>query len=125
MGALYKGFSTQNFVQSNGQTLFARDIDLVKQDLIRHIYTAPGERVSMPNWGTRIPFMVFEQNDEKTRRIIEEDLRMVIDHDPRVNLINMKVVSVKDLNMIVAFIDVEYVEFNVTETLNLQFKVSV
>jgi phage baseplate assembly protein W len=124
MGALYKGFSTQNFVQSNGQTLFARDIDLVKQDLIRHIYTAPGERVSMPNWGTRIPFMVFEQNDEKTRRIIEEDLRMVIDHDPRVSLINMKVVSVKDLNMIVAFIDVEYVEFNVTETLNLQFKVS-
>ena len=124
MGALYKGFSTQNFIKSNGQTLFARDIDLVKQDLIRHIYTAPGERVSMPNWGTRIPFMVFEQNDEKTRRIIEDDLRMVIDHDPRVNLINMKVVSVKDLNMIVAFIDVEYVEFNVTETLNLQFKVS-
>ena len=124
MAALYKGFSTQNFIKSNGQSLFAKNIDLVKQDLMNHIYTAPGERVSMPNWGTRIPFMVFEPNDEKTRRIIEEDLKMVIDHDPRLRLINMKVVSLKDNNMIAAFIDVEYVEFNVRETLNLQFKVS-
>ena len=42
--------------------------------------------------------------------------------DPRLRLIDMVVNAVPDQNMIVAFVDVEYVLLNVKETLKLDFK---
>jgi phage baseplate assembly protein W len=105
-------------------TFSLNNIELVKRDLLNHIYTQPGDRVSMPKWGTRIPLMIFEQNDEITRRIVYDDLKMVAEYDPRVRLIDLKVVSIRDNNAIVAFMDLLYVEFNVQDTLHIEVQVS-
>lgn len=115
----YRGFST--FGAKKGFQL--TDQDLVNRDLMNHIYTLRGERVMMPSFGTRIPLMAFEPLDKRTLALIEEDLRAVIDYDPRVGLIEIVVVALPDNNAVMAVVDLKYIELNVTDTLRLEFAV--
>ena len=114
----YKGFSSANW--SKNKSFRLTNIDLVKRDLLNHIWTAKGERVMMPNFGTRIPILAFEQNDETTRAIVENDLREVFEYDPRVRLLNLQVANLPDNNTIVAIVDLLYLEFDVRDTLNIE-----
>lgn len=116
--ATYKGYSTVDWRKR--KTFSLTNIDLVKRDLLNHIYTIKGERVMMPNFGTRIPLLTFEQNDEVTRRIVEEDLKAVFNYDARVKLISLNVMSLPDNNAIVAMADLLYVEFNVRDNLRIE-----
>jgi phage baseplate assembly protein W len=95
----------------------------ITEDLLNHIYTAPGERVMMPTFGTRIPLLAFEPLDETTLGIVETDLRKVFNYDPRVKLLNLAVQALPDNNAIVAWADLQYVELGTTETLKLEFPV--
>ena len=115
---IYRGFSTKDWRKR--RTFSLRDINLVKQDLLNHIYTLKGERVMMPNFGTRIPIITFEPNDEFTKNIIEEDLKTVFNNDPRVKLISLNVMSLPDNNAIIAVADLLYVEFNVRDELRIE-----
>ena len=117
---LYTGFSS--FQYNENKSFALSDIDLVKRDLLNHIYTEKGTRVMMPNFGTRIPLLVFEPNDEDTRAIVESDLREVFEYDPRVRLINLSVMQLPDNNAIIAMADLLYIEFNVRDVLRLEFK---
>ncbi|MEM2159674.1 MAG: GPW/gp25 family protein [Candidatus Nitrosotenuis sp.] len=116
---IYKGFSTQAWLDT-GFRFSTSNIETVKRDILNHIYTIKGERLMMPEFGTRIPLMVFEPNDERTRAAIEADLREVVNYDPRVKLIAMSVVSLPDNNAIMALVDLYYIEFNVTDTLRIE-----
>ena len=117
---IYKGFSTANWTKN--KTFVLTNIDLVKQDLLNHIYTLKGERVMMPAFGTRIPMLTFEPNDQQTLAIIEEDLRQVFEYDPRVKLIDLNVLSLPDNNAIIALADLLYVEFDVRDVLRIEVK---
>jgi len=118
MAKLYKGFSTVNWLKK--KTLALYDLDLVKQDLLNHIWTVKGERVHMPNFGTRIPVLPFEQNDQITRDIIDEDLRAVFEYDPRVQLINMSILTLPSNNAIIVLADLLYLEFEVRDVLRIE-----
>jgi len=119
--ALYRGFSTASYLENPSKGFSLKNQDLIKQDLMNHIYTLKGERVHQPNFGTRIPLLAFEPLDEQTVKIITDDLNEVFKYDPRVRLIEMSIQPIPDNNMIVAFVDIEYLELNVTETLKLSF----
>lgn len=114
---LYKGFSSIEY-QSH-KTFALRDIELVKQDLLNHIYTRVGERVMMPTFGTRIPDLAFEPLDETTLMIVEDDLHKVIRFDPRVELVNLSVIPDYTNNAILASVTLLYKEFAITDTINL------
>jgi phage baseplate assembly protein W len=116
----YHGLSSKNWMKT--KNLGISDIEVVKQDLMNHIYTPIGSRVMMPTFGTRIPLMTFEPNDEITRQIIEDDLRAVFEYDPRVQLVTLQVLSVPDHNTISAFADLLFIEFKVTHTIHIEVK---
>lgn len=118
MAKFYKGFSTKKW--GKRRTFAQGDIELVKEDLLNHIFTERGTRVMMPNFGTRIPVLSFEPNDPATLDVIENDLREVFAYDPRVSLITMSVNALPDNNAIVVLADVLYLEFNVQETLRIE-----
>lgn len=113
----YNGFST--FGAKKGFKL--TDKELIIRDLMNHIYTLRGERVMMPSLGTRIPLMAFEPLDQITLDAVEEDLKAVVDYDPRVKLKDIVVMALPDNNGIVVVVDIEYVELGITETLRLEF----
>lgn len=119
---LYRGFSTANYLLDKSKGFLITNQEVVKQDLLNHIYTIPGERVHQPDFGTRIPLLAFEPLDQNTLKIIREDLTKVINYDPRVQLIDMAINAVPDQNTIVAFVDLLYLELNIKETLKLEFE---
>jgi phage baseplate assembly protein W len=119
--SIYRGFSTQFHLTNPTFGFMVTDAEAIKQDLLNHIYTIPGERVMLPNFGTRIPLMAFEPLDQVTLGIIEEDLRRVINYDPRVELVSISVQGLPDNNAILAFIDIRYIDLGTSETLKLEF----
>lgn len=119
---LYKGYSSYEYQPR--KTFSIQDIELVKLDLLNHIFTRKGERVMMPAFGTRIPDLAFEPLDPITLSILEEDLRMVVNFDPRVSLIEMNIIPMYDTGTVTATMKLLYVELNMVGTLdlNIQFE---
>lgn len=112
----YKGFSSRAYHDQGGDfSVF--NVECVTEDLLNHIFTIPGERVHMPEFGTRIPTMVFEPNDEDSKNVIDEDLRMVFDYDPRVELLGLDLLPDEDSNTFVAVAKLKYLEFDVVRDL--------
>jgi phage baseplate assembly protein W len=119
----YRGFSTFDHLLAPSKGFTLTDVQLINRDLLNHINTIKGERVMMPNFGTRIPLMAFEPLDQATVDVIEEDLRAVFAYDPRVVLLDLAVVMLPDNNAIGAFADLQYVNLGVNHTLRLEFPV--
>lgn len=114
---LYKGYSSHEYYPR--KTFSIRDIELVKLDLLNHIFTRRGERVMMPGFGTRIPDLPFEPLDDITISILEEDLRTVFAFDPRVELLELSVMPSYDTNSITVAARLLYIELNMVDTLDL------
>lgn len=95
------------------------DIELVKMDLLNHIYTRRGERVHMPRFGTRIPELLFEPLDGFVIDVIREDLIQVFEFDPRVNLLDLTVTPMFDQNAVVASAKLLYIELDTVDTMDL------
>ena len=126
---LYKGISFTRY--KDKKTLTLSDIELVKQDLLNHIYTRRGERIMMPTFGTRIPDMPFDPLDDTTLFNIEEDLYTVINYDPRVELRvdefgsgGIRIFPLYDDNAIIASIDLNFIELDISETVELRLEFS-
>lgn len=114
---LYRGYSSYEY--QNSKTFKLTDIELVKMDLLNHMFTRRGERVMMPRFGTRIPDLAFEPMDDITLMVLEEDLRAVVNFDPRVELVNMRIIPSPDENRVVASLDLFYIELDMVDTLDL------
>lgn len=121
--ALYRGFTTTKAALNPRNGFQTTNIETVNRDLLNHIYTAKGERVMHPSFGTRIPLLAFEPLDDKTVKIIEDDLRDVVNFDPRVELIELSVLAMPNSNAVAAFMDIRYLELDVIETLKLEIAV--
>jgi phage baseplate assembly protein W len=116
--AIYKGFSTANWIKTKSFSL--TNIALVNQDLLNQVWTIKGERVFMPEYGTRIPILTFEPNDSTTVDIIRTDLTAVFNSDPRVKLISLNISQLPNNGAIIAIANLLYIEFQVTGYLNIE-----
>ncbi len=88
-------------------------------DLLNHLYTSKGSRVMMPAFGTRIPDLPFEPLDPVTISVFEEDIRSVINFDPRVELINMEITPSPDTNSMTATVTLLFVELNLVGNMDI------
>lgn len=116
---LYSGTSFSNFSKNKSIKLY--DIDLIKKDILNNIFTRRGERVKMFTYGTRIPDLVFEPLDEVSLTVITEDLNAVVASEPRVTLVDLRVVPLYDRHVVIASLVLYYVEMDFTD----QFDISI
>ena len=86
--AYFVGFNT---VDNPNPPYSLTNIELIKRDILNHFATPMGERVMMPNFGTRIYSYLFDPFDEYTKNAIIEDAVNVVKSDPRVELVNIDV----------------------------------
>lgn len=115
----YKGYSTNTYLATGSFSV--RDIELVKLDLMTHIFTRKGSRVMMCNHGTSISDMTFELITDELVETLYDELKYVFEYDPRVNLIDLIVTPYHDINTIMASAVLHYIEFDVTDVLNIEF----
>lgn len=120
--ALYRGYSSFEFDRVKSFRLV--DQELVKMDLLTHIFTSRGSRVMMPTFGTVIPELLFEPLDEFTTELLEEELRRVIAFDPRVQLLSFDMNVNPDEYSVLVDIRLFYIELEVTDNfeLNITFE---
>ena len=114
---LYRGYSSYEYELNKRFKII--DLELVKLDLLNHIYTRKGERVMMPTFGTRIPDLPFEPLDDVTIDILRNDLLEVFNFDPRVTILDLSIVPDIDANTITARARLLYVELDLVDDLNL------
>jgi len=119
---VYKGYSSFEFLANKSFRL--NDVELVKLDLLNHIFTRRGERVMMPTFGTLIPDLVFEPLDEETIDILDEELNTVFDYDPRVEIIKLAIEPNFDTSTVTVGATIRYLELNTVELFdfNIEFE---
>jgi len=77
---IYKGFSSTRPYQN----FKIYDFDCVRQDLLNQFNTRKGERVMDPSFGTIIWDAIFEPLTESTKNAITEDIREILNKEPRI-----------------------------------------
>lgn len=83
--ATFIGFSSVG--RSTG-TQVLEDKELARRDLLNHFYTRKGERLGNPEFGSILPELIFEPLDQRTFDLADNDIREIIGHDPRWELID-------------------------------------
>lgn len=112
----YIGFSTLGKLKP---PYSLTDIELVKRDLLNEFNTRKGERVMLPEFGTRIFEFLFDPLDEITRTDIKDDVGAVIERDPRVRLADMRIIETD--NVIEIQIELFFLPSETVDTLLLEF----
>jgi phage baseplate assembly protein W len=87
--ATYKGFDTQ----SNSRRFRLTDFELIKRDLLNHFNVRRGEKLMRPGFGCSIWTYLFEPMTETTRQQVIDEVKAVIDYDPRVNADKITITS--------------------------------
>ena len=87
----YIGFSA--FATSAPRDTRMGGTDLVKQDLLNHFNTEPGQALGRPSFGCRLRQRLGQPFDAITRTEIENDVKAVFKYDPRVELLGVEIQS--------------------------------
>ena len=95
------------------------DLDLARQDLLNQLNTRFGERIMLPKFGTIIWDLLFDPLDDRTKRLIKDDLTRIISEDPRWRLVSMDMSE--SANSLDIQITVNYTPSNETVTLPLTY----
>jgi phage baseplate assembly protein W len=111
----YKGFSTID--QSKKYRL--TDLDLVKRDLLNHFSIRKGEKLMNPNFGSIIWNMLFEPLTADVKSTIVDDVKRIINYDPRLSVDNV-IIDELDYGLQIQ-IDLTYLPGNYSDKLRLEF----
>lgn len=120
MDYVYKGFSTKQYQHDKNFTM--TDLELVKEDLINHIFTRKGERLRMAQFGTIIPDLVFEPLTSDIPILIRNELEAVFNYDPRVVLVDIVVIPLVEEQAVIALVDLQYIELQENDRMSLRIE---
>lgn len=112
----FKGFSTIDKVRA---PYTVNDMDLVKRDLLNTFYTRRGERLMRPSYGSNIWDLLMNPEDTLTRAEIEEDVKRIIDAEPRVRHIET-VMFYSDQALRIE-VTIEYIQTGDQDSLYLEY----
>ena len=97
------------------------DLDLALQDLDNHFHIRKGEKWNNPNFGSNLPYYVFQPLDDATVALIEQDVIEVIQYDPRFDLVSNTVRVNEDEHSVVLRAEVLYLPTTTVADLVIKF----
>jgi len=112
------GYTTQNVSRN---TKILTGLELAKQDLYNHFNIRKGEKWSNPEFGSDLPYYVFQPLDGATINLIEEDVTNVVSYDPRFSLIENTVRVDEDEQSITVRIQLLYLPTTTETALAIKF----
>ena len=114
--ATFKGFSTVNKVRA---PFVVTDAELVKRDLLNTFYTKKGERVMRPNYGSIIWDLLMDPEDTTTNSEIIEDVKRIVDADPRVEYVDTTIYTLD--HTIRIEVELSFLPFNNKDILYIEY----
>lgn len=112
------GYTTKN-TKSTTKTLTG--IDLAIQDLDNHFHIRKGEKWSNPDFGSNLPYLVFQPLDDLTISEIEEDVTTIVNYDPRFKLQNSTITVTEDESFVYVSANLTYLPTKTATDLQLKF----
>lgn len=95
------------------------DLDLIKRDLINHLYTRKGERVMRPDFGSQIWDLLFEPLTVDVVSAIVDDATQIVQLDNRVQLQSINLVELD--HGIQLQMNLYYAPLNIVEAFSVDF----
>ena len=86
--AYYRGYNTVDNIFGSTRLTEAQ---LVRRDILNHFNVNQGEAVMRPNFGTIIKSIVFEPLTPETQELIINEVKRVVNSDPRVQMADMEI----------------------------------
>jgi len=97
------------------------NLDLAKQDLINHFHIRKGEKWTNPDFGSDLPFYVFQPLDESTIDLINTEVLTIVSNDPRFELNSSKVNVQSDAHTITIIVQLIYLPSTTATELQVKF----
>lgn len=111
------GYTT---IEQENTTRQLTGIDLAKRDLLNHFAIRKGEKWTNPNFGSNLPYYVFQPLDDQTVDLISQDVFDVVSNDPRFEVASEEV-TVNDTEQSVT-VSVQLIYIPTTTATDLQIK---
>ena len=106
-----------------GDVALKRDVEAVKQSVLNILNTNRGERPFQPSFGANIRSYLFENIDEVTKALIQEEIVFSLrNFEPRVLVLSIDVDSPPDSNAVNIRLDLEIIS-PIETTTTLEFTV--
>tara|TARA_Y100000401_G_scaffold108027_1_gene102915 strand:- start:533 stop:934 length:402 start_codon:yes stop_codon:yes gene_type:complete len=98
----------------NDDLIGLKNTNAIARSLRNIVFTQPGEKFFNPDFGSRISESLFENVDEVSALAIQDEIKSsIINFEPRVNLLNTKVVPNPQLNEMNVTIEYEIVGIDI------------
>lgn len=97
------------------------DLELAKRDLLNHFGIRKGEKWTDPDFGSNLPYYVFEPLDEATVDLITQDVFDVVTNDPRFELTSDQVIVNDDGQSVTVIVNLLYIPTTTATDLQIKF----
>ena len=98
----------------NEDLIALKNSSAIARSIRNIVFTQPGEKFFNPDFGSRISESLFENVDEVSALAIQDEIKSsIINFEPRVNLLNTKVVPNPELNEMNVTIEYEIVGIDI------------
>ena len=114
----YRGFSTTDITRDS-YNLY--NFEIVKQDIVNHFHIRKGEKWTNPDFGSDLPFYVFQPLDESTIDLINTEVLTIVSNDPRFELNSSKVNVQSDAQAITIIVQLIYLPTTTATELQVKF----
>lgn len=99
------------------------DADAVKQSMIDILFTRKGEREVMPNYGSRIVFLLMEKINQFTTILLHDEIENALTTwEPRIRVNNIEIVPFTSFHYYEVTIHFEILRLKEVETLQLKLQ---
>lgn len=112
------GYTTKN-TKTTTKTLTG--LELAKQDLENHFHIRKGEKWTNPEFGSNLPFLVFQPLDQLTVSEIEDDVITIVGYDPRFELSDSTITVTEDTSFVYVSANLVYLPTKTATDLQLKF----
>ena len=97
------------------------DLDLAKRDLLNHFAIRKGEKWTDPDFGSNLPYYVFQPLDEATVDLITQDVFDVVTNDPRFEMASDQVTVNNNAQSVTVVVELIYLPTTTATDLQIKF----
>lgn len=112
------GYTT---VDQKNTSLRLQDLELAKRDLMNHFMIRKGEKWTQPDFGSNLPYYVFQPIDDTTTEAINDEVYEIVSYDPRFELVDNEIAVIQDEHSVTVTINLLYVPTTTATELQLKF----